>query len=77
MTVSPSDSIGICHRYVSIIVTFDDMSTGHLSCLIDYRRGTSVHAQKGRGLHEDVLKMLHCGTVCRFWSIFHTKSDTF
>ena len=44
---------------------------------IDYSRGTYAHAQKGRGLHEEVLKMLNCGIVCRFWSIFHTKSDTF
>ena len=34
------------------------------------------HARKGRGLHEEVLKMLNCGTVCQFRSIFHTKSDT-
>ena len=33
---------------------------------INYSLGTSAHAQKGRGLHEEVLKMLNCGTVCRF-----------
>ena len=44
---------------------------------IDYSHGTSAHAQKGRGLLEEVLKMLNCRTVCQFGSIFHTKSDTF
>ena len=44
---------------------------------IDYSHGTSAHAQKGCGLHEEVLKMLNCGTVSHYWSIFHTKSDTF
>ena len=44
---------------------------------IDYSHGTSAHAQKGRGLLEEVLKMCNCGTVCQFGSIFHTKSDTF
>ena len=44
---------------------------------IDYSHGTSAHAQKGCGLLEEVLKMLNCGTVCQFGSIFHTKSDTF
>ena len=43
---------------------------------IDYSHATSAHAQKGRGIREEVLKMLNCGTVCQFWSIFHTKSDT-
>ena len=33
---------------------------------IDYSRGTSARAQKGRGLHEEALKMLNCGTVCQF-----------
>ena len=43
----------------------------------DYSHGTSAHAQKGRGLHEEVLKMLNCGTVCQFGSIFHMKFDIF
>ena len=41
---------------------------------IDYSHVTSAHAQKGRGLHEEVLKMLNCGTVCQL-SI--QKPDTF
>ena len=47
---------------------------------IDYSIGTSAHAKNRRGFLEEVLKMtfkmLNCGTVCQFWSIFHTKSDT-
>ena len=31
---------------------------------IDYSLGTSVRAQNGRGLLEEVLKMMNCGTVC-------------
>ena len=31
--------------------------------MIDFSHGTSAHAQKGRGLREEVLKMLNCETV--------------
>ena len=44
--------------------------------LIDYSHATSAHAQKGRGLHAEMLKMLNYGIVCQFLSIFHTKSNT-
>ena len=36
----------------------------HFAIDLDYSRGTSARAQKGRGLHEEVLKMLNRGTVC-------------
>ena len=48
-----------------------------LNMLIDNSLATSAHAHKGRGLLEEMVKMLNCGNVCQFSIFFDTNPTQF